>query len=167
MVSVKAHFPFIWFQQIQKRAKDFSFLRINLLPVCTGSTFGVRLLVQVENGTHLADLAASITDDAVAVVDHEVGEVLIEGFALRQHEAQAQLKQAFRLQVAQSKSLGHDVFQPPVGPLFLVGFRQIQIVLPDILQRGRKEPHRRRDKERKQSQFESQNQVLCFDWHRD
>lgn len=132
-----------------------------MLPVCTGSTFGVGLLVQVENGTHLVDLAAPITDDAAAVVDHEVGEVLIEGFALRQQEAQAQLKQTFRLQVSQSKSLGHDVFQPPVGLLFLVGFRQIQIVLPDILQRGRKEPHRRRQRE-KERQFESQNQVLCL-----
>lgn len=67
-----------------------------------------------------------------------MAEVLVEGFGLWQPEAQAQLEQALWPQVSQSKSLGHDIFKPPVGSLFLVGFRQIQIVLPDVLQRGRK-----------------------------
>lgn len=54
---------------------------------------------------------------------------------MRQPEAQAQLQQAARLQVRQTEGLRHDIFKPPVGPLFLVGFRQIQEVLPDVLQR--------------------------------
>lgn len=103
-------------------------------------TFGVRQLVQVEHSTHLADLAASLTGNAAIVVDHVVAEILVEGFGLRQPEAQAQLQEALWLQVRQSKSLRHDIFKPPVGSLFLIGFRQIQIVLPDILQKERMAP---------------------------
>ena len=92
-------------------------------------------MVQAEHSTHLAELTVTFAGDAAVVVDHEVAEIQVEGFGLRQPEAQAQLEQALWLQVSQSKSLGHDIFKPPVRSLFLVGFRQVQIVLPDILQR--------------------------------
>lgn len=110
------------------------------------------------------DFTGSLTDDAAVEADHEVSEILVKGFGLRQPEAQAQLKQALWLQVTQSKSLSHDIFKPPVGSLFLVGFRQIQVVLPDILQRGRRAP-----KEMGEGGggslglFESQNLFLCTD----
>lgn len=113
-----------------------------LFPTC--DAFGVGRLVQVEHGAHLVDLTVAVTDDAAVVADHEVAEVHVEGFAVWQHEGPAQQQQAVWPQVGQSKSLRHDIFQPPVGPLFLVGFRQIQVVLPDILRRGgRKQPLRR------------------------
>lgn len=80
-------------------------------------------MVQVEHSTHLADLAASLTGDTAIVVDHVVSEILVEGFGLWQPEAQAQLEEALWLQVSQSKSLSHDIFKPPVGSLFLIGFR--------------------------------------------
>lgn len=117
-----------------------------MLPTPPGNTPGVGELVQVEHGTHLADLAVALTGDAAVVVDHVVTEVPAEGFGLRQQEAQAQLEQASWPEVSQSESLGHDIFQPPIRSLFLVGFRQIQIVLPDILQGGRKAPRRERKK---------------------
>lgn len=66
-----------------------------------------------------------------------MAEVGVEGFGLWLQKAQAQLKEALWLQVSQSERFSHDIFKPPVGLLFLVGFRQIQIVLPDILQRER------------------------------
>lgn len=102
-------------------------------------TFGVRLLVQVEHGAHLSDLTAASTGDAAVVADHEVGEVSVEGFGLWQQKAQAQLQKTLWLQVSQPKGSGHDVFQLPVRSLFLIGFRQIQIVLPDILQKGERQ----------------------------
>lgn len=103
-------------------------------------------LVQVEHSTHLVDLAVALADDAAVVADHHVAEILVEGFGLRQPEAQAQLEQTLRPQVSQSKSLSHDIFKPPVRSLFLVGFRQIQIVLPDILQQGGTHQKRQREK---------------------
>lgn len=109
-----------------------------MLKGSTSSTFVVGLLVQVKHRAHLVDLTASITGDSIIVADHKVAEILVKRFGLWQQEAQAQLKKTFWLQVFQPKSLGHDVFQPPVGLLFLVGLRQIQVVLPDILQRDRK-----------------------------
>lgn len=111
-----------------------------------GDTLGVGELVQEEHGTHLVEPAVALAGGAAVVTDHEVGEVAAEGGGLRQPEAQAQFQQAGRPQVGQSKRLRHDVFQPPVGLLFLVGFRQIQIVLPDVL-----EGRRRREKESFQS----------------
>ena len=113
-----------------------------MLPFALCDTSGVGQLVQVEHSTHLADFTVPVTDDAAVVSDHVVPEVLVEGSGLRQPEAQAQLEQAPRPQVSQSKRLSHDIFEPPVGPLFLIGFRQIQIVLPDILQMERKAPKR-------------------------
>lgn len=110
------------------------------------STFRVGLLVQVEHGTHLLDFTVSSTDDAAVVVDHEVAEIRVKGFGLWLQKAQAQLKEALWLQVSQSESFSHDIFKPPVGLLFLVGFRQIQIVLPDILQRGREKQQKERER---------------------
>lgn len=107
-------------------------------------TFGVGLLVQVEHGAHLSDLTAPLAGDPAVVADHEVREVQLEALGLRQQEAQAQLEETLWLQVRQTEGSGHDVFQLPVGPLFLVGFRQIQIVLPDILQGARKAAERGR-----------------------
>lgn len=135
------------------------------LPFCAGDTFGVGELVQVEDGTHLVDLAVAAADDAPVVGDHEVAEVLVEGSGLRQPEAQAQLEQTLRPQVSQSESLRHDVFKPPVGSLFLVGFRQIQIVLPDILQRGRDAPEEKENS--LLSLPECHKLALCADGHRD
>lgn len=105
----------------------------------SGDALGVRQLVQVEHGTHLVHLAVALADDAAVVADHEVAEVFSEVGRARLQEAASQLQQADRPQVSQSESLGHGVFQPPVGPLFLVGFRQIQVVLPDVLHTGKEE----------------------------
>lgn len=126
-----------------------------MLPLSLCDTFGVGQLVQVEHSTHLADLTVSFADDAAVVADHVVREILVKGFGLRQHEAQAQLEQALWLQVSQSESLSHDIFKPPVGSLFLVGFRQIQIVLPDILHTERKAPKRGRERVEGKKSFES------------
>lgn len=125
-----------------------------MLPFSLRDALGVGQLVQVEHSAHLSDLTLAVTDDAAVVAHHVVTEILVEGFGLRQPEAQAQLEQALWLQVSQSESLGHDIFKPPVRSLFLVGFRQIQIVLPDILQRGRKSTKREREGRKKQV-FES------------
>ena len=123
------------------------------------------MLVQTEHSTHLIDLTAATTGYTTVIVDHEVIEIFFKGFCLRQPEAQAQLKQALWMEVSQSKSLSHDIFKPPIGSLFLVGFRQIQIVLPDILQRERKAPKSRvgEGREKLLSLFESQKQFLCAD----
>ena len=91
-----------------------------------------------------------------------MAEIHGEGFGLRQPEAQAQLEQALWPQVSQSKSLSHDIFKPPVRSLFLVGFRQIQIVLPDILQRE-KSTEREGERKKSLSLFEYQKQFLCAD----
>lgn len=99
-------------------------------------TLRVGQSVQVEHCTHLVDLTVTLADRADVVTNHEVCEIRVEALGLRHPEAEAQLQQAVRPQVAQSKRLRHDVFEAPVRPLFLVGFRQIQIVLPDILQGG-------------------------------
>lgn len=105
-----------------------------VLPSSLRDTLGVRELVQEQHRTHLVEPTVPLTGGAAVVADHEVGEVPLEGRFLRQPEAQAQLQEAVGPQVSQSKRLRHDVFQPPVGLLLLVGFRQIQIVLPDVLQ---------------------------------
>lgn len=68
----------------------------------------------MEHRAHLSYLTVSFTGDAVVVVDHEVTEILVEGFGLRQAEAQAQLEEALWLEVSQSKSLSQDIFQPPI-----------------------------------------------------
>ncbi len=102
-----------------------SFIFDPSLPSSLCDTFGVGQLVQVEHSAHLAALTVAFTGDAAVVADHVVSEILIEGFGLRQPEAQAQLEQPLWLQVSQSKSLSHDIFKPPVRSLFLVGFRQI------------------------------------------
>lgn len=114
----------------------------------SGDALGVGQLVQVEDGTHLVHFAVALADDAAVVADHEVAEVFSEGGRARLQEAAYQPQQAGRPQVSQSESLRHGVFQPPVGPLFLVGFRQIQVVLPDVLHRaeGEKQPFESRSK---------------------
>lgn len=122
-----------------------------MLPSSLRDTPGVGRLVQVEHGTHLVHLAAPLTGDAAVVSDHVVAEVLVEGRGRRQVEGQAQLEEALWLQVNHSKIPSHDIFKPPVGPLFLVGFRQIQVVLPDILQRGRKAPEERQRRRKNKS----------------
>ena len=126
------------------------------LPSLLPHTPGVGLLVQEEHGTHLVDPAVSLTGGAVVVTDQEVCEVALKGGGLRQPEAQAQLQEAARPQVSQAKRLRHDVLQPPVGLLFLVGFRQIQIVLPDVLQ-GRKRGRKRGRK----SLFSLRKVIVC------
>lgn len=115
-----------------------------VLPSLLRDTLGVGELVQEEHGTHLIDPAVSLTGGAAVVTDQEVCEVAPEGCSLRQPEAQAQLQEAARPQVSQSKRLRHGVFQPPVGLLFLVGLCQVQIVLPDVLQGRRRERKRER-----------------------
>lgn len=152
--------------QVKEKSTVVHFVFTFTLPFFVGDAFGVGQLVQVEHGTHLVDLTVALADDAIVVADHHVAEILVEGFGLRQPEAQAQLEQTLWPQVSQSKSLSHDIFKPPVRSLFLVGFRQIQIVLPDILQRGRDAPMRKRGKgETKQSLslFECQKRALCAD----
>lgn len=131
-----------------------------VLPSLLCHTPGVGQLVQEQHGTHLVDPAVPLTGGAAVVTDHEVCEVALEGGGLRQPEAQAQLQEAARPQVSQSKRLRHDVFQPPVRLLFLVGFRQIQIVLPDVLQGRRRERERERDGE-KRSLFSLRKVFVC------
>lgn len=109
----------------------------------------------MEDGTHLVHLAAALADDAAVVADHEVAEVPGEAGGAGLQEAASQPQQAGRPQVSQSKSLGHGVFQPPVGPLFLVGFRQIQVVLPDVL-------HGAEEEKQPLSLAQSQQTAFCL-----
>lgn len=126
------------FQQREQK-KKLPRLKVQPPPPSSADALGVGRPVQVEDGTHLVHLAVALADDAAVVAHHEVAEVFSEARRARSQEAASQPQQARRPQVSQSESLGHGVFQPPVGPLFLVGFRQIQVVLPDVLHKREKE----------------------------
>jgi len=102
----------------------------------------------VQRRTHLAELAVALARRGAVVRHRVVTEVHGEGLGARRREAPGEPQEAGGPQVGQPEGLRHGVLQTPRRTPALVGFRQIQEVLPDILQEGGGDNEGERGRER-------------------